>query len=134
MDYYANPAAERALIGGALLFWEDFAPYAGRVYPEMFSVAELVILWRAILRIKGAGVAAAPPSLWCLALECVDEYNGAAPETLIEILEGVAPRRRLQKLAVGLIRAIDEGKEVADIVAAARAGLAEITEMETIDD
>jgi len=132
VDYYANAAAERALVGGALLFWEDFAPYAGRVRAELFADGDLWLVWRAAE--QGHDVTAVPPYLQVKALEYIDAYQGQAPDVLIARLEDAIPRRRLQIVATDIVAAIDAGEEVADIVAAARAGLAEITEMETIDD
>ena len=125
MDACANIAAERHLIGGALLFWADFAPYAGRVREELFSDPELLYIWRAAVR-TGGDITAVSPALYSKALELIEEYYGAAPDILIAHLEEVAPRRRLQKLAVEIIRALDASDDVGAIVAYVRKGLDEI--------
>jgi len=125
MDACANIAAERHLIGGALLFWVDFAPYAGRVREELFSDAELLAVWRIAAR-AGGDITAVSPALYPLALELVGEYNGASPAALIAQLEDVLPRRRLQALAADIIRALDAGDDVDAIIAYVRKGLDEI--------
>ena len=115
MDYYRNAAAERHLCGGALLAWEDFAPYADRVREELFGDAETLCLWRAACKVRG-DVAAVPPALYDAAVACVAEYEGASPGRLIAMLEDALPRRQLQEIAVEITRAVDAGDEVGEIV------------------
>ena len=130
MDYYTNIPAERHLVGGALLFWKDFAPFAGRVHEEFFSDPELLYIWRAAAR-TGGDITAVSPMLYPKALELIEEYNGAAPDALITHLEEVAPRRRLQELAAEIIRALDAGDEVGAVVTHVKRRIAT---MDSIDD
>jgi hypothetical protein len=115
MDYYSNPIVERHLVGGALTFWEDFAPFADDVTPEFFSDPTLLDIWRCIAANAG-DITALPRSLQPTAITLVVEYNGADPSTLVLRAKDAMLRRELQNAAVELMRAIDEDEPVTDII------------------
>lgn len=119
MDYYSNCMVERHLIGGALVFWADFAPFADSVRPEHLTDPTLLAIWQAAVANEG-DITALPLNLQPAALACVEEYNGADPGTLITRLEDAAQRRKLQDLAVELVRLIDGDEPVAEIIARVR--------------
>jgi len=119
MDYYVNPIVERHLVGGALLFWDEFAPFADAVKPEFFTEPALLEIWRCITA-NGGDITALPRSLQPTAITVVGEYNGADPGVLIDRANDAMLRRVLQNVAVELVRAIDDDEPITEIVASVR--------------
>jgi hypothetical protein len=119
MDYYVNPIVESHLVGGAMVFWDAFAPFSSKVRDEFFTDPTLRDIWRCISAHAG-DITALPRSLQPRAITLVEEYNGADPGVLIDRANDAMLRRELQNVAVELIRAIDDDEPIPEIVARIR--------------